>query len=322
MKRNVTLNEVAAAAGVSKTAASKALFGGAATIKVSQKTIAKVRQAAEELNYHPNQTARALNSGKTNLIGLMFGGAYDVCRMELVMHIQRLLMPLGYIGAYVSWNTNDEFETSMRAVLKQKMDGIITAHPIDALPSDIPVVVYAGEHERYDYVKLNKADRIQRSVAYLASLGHREIGLVSVTRQGFEEGMKALSYPVDTDWIVPSDGYFESGEEAARHYLQLPRRPTAIVARNDMVAMALMAEFQKHGVMVPRDVSVIGYNNIMAGGHVTPRLTTFDMQTRASAELLVDTLMARLRNPDAPRKRHEVSLKLVVRDSCAPLARS
>lgn len=319
--KTVTLADVAAAAGVSKTAASMALFGGAKTIKVSQKTIDRIRSAAAELNYVPNRVARSLTSGKTHSIGIMFGGMRDFFHMELAMDIQQLLITHGYIGIFVAWDDDKRFDASLRSIVAQGVDGIITAHDEGKFPENIPLVMFKSEHNRYDYVKLNKQKRIKLSVDYLVSLGHRDIGFVHGAPRQFIETMKTHSLTVNEKWLLPSDGYSESGVIAGKHFSRLTRKPTAIIARNDMVAMALMAELQQNGVMVPNDISVIGYNNIMVAEHVTPRLTTFDVQLRMTAELLVETMIMRLQKPQAPQIKHEVDIKLIVRDSCTQLSR-
>ncbi len=319
MKKTVTLADVATAAGVSKTAASMALFGGAKTIKVSHNTINRIRKAAQELNYIPNRAARTLGSGKTHSIGIMFGGIYDLFHMELAMNIQQRLLRYGYVGISVAWNNEKEFSTCLNSILNHGVDGIITAHPPENFSVDIPLVLFKGEHQYHDYVKLNKQDRIRRSVAYLASLGHKEIGYVSESQQSFFETMEDMSLPANNDWIISSDGYFDSGVEAAHHFLQLSQKPTAIIARNDMVAIAMISAFQKQGIMVPGDISVIGYNNIAMTRYIFPRLTTFDAQLQLSADLLVEVMLDRLKNPETPQIRREIDLKLITGDSCAPL---
>ena len=319
MKKIVTLADVANAAGVSKTAASMALFGGAKTIKVSQKTSDRIRKAAQELNYSPNRAARALGSGKTHSIGIMFGGIYDLFHMELAMNIQQRLLTHGYVGISVAWNTEQEFDACLRSVLSHGVDGIITAHSIDKFSNKLPIVLFKKEHQCYDYVKLNKEDRVKRSVAYLASLGHKKIGYVNDSQQTFIAAMEDMAFPLNRDWIVSSDGYFESGIEVAHHFMQLPKKPTAIIARNDMVAMAMISTFQKQGIMIPRDISIIGYNNITMAQYVAPMLTTFDTQLQLSAKLLVDTMMTRLQRPETPQIKQNIDLKLIIRDSCIPL---
>jgi len=319
MKKTVTLADVANAAGVSKTAASMALFGGAKTIKVSQKTSDRIRKAAQELNYSPNRAARALGSGKTHSIGIMFGGIYDLFHMELAMNIQQRLLTHGYVGISVVWNTDQDFDTCLHSVLNHGVDGIITAHSIDKFSKNIPIVLFKKGHQSYDYVKLNKEDRVKRSVAYLASLGHEKIGCVNDSQQAFLTAMEDMSFTLNPAWIVSSDGYFESGIEAAYHFMQLPRKPTAIIARNDMVAMAMISTFQKQGIMVPRDISIIGYNNITMTQYIAPMLTTFDTRLQLSAKLLVEAMMTRLKKPESPQIKQEIDLKLIIRDSCAPL---
>lgn len=319
MKKNITLAQVAEAAGVSKTAASMALFGGAKSIKVSTATVDRIKEAAKKLNYIPNRAARSLTSGTTHSIGIMFGGVYDLFHMELAMNIQQLLIKKGYVGIFVSWNNNKEFDASLRSILHQGVDGIITAHSIENISQNIPVVLFKGKHDSYDYVELDKHDRIKRSVAYLVSLGHTNIGCVTENQQPFIDTMSSMSLNINNEWLAPSDGYCDSGVEAAHHFMQLHNKPTAILARNDMVAMAMIAELQKQNIMVPHDISIIGYNNIMPSQYITPQLTTFDAQLKLAAELLVEAMMRRLKNPKASQFKRKIDLKLIVRDSCAPI---
>ncbi|OGV45560.1 MAG: hypothetical protein A2017_12145 [Lentisphaerae bacterium GWF2_44_16] len=321
MAQKITLAYIAEKAGVSKSAASQALLGGGGkTTKVSPKTAARIQQVAKKLNYRPNGVARSLSSGKTYSIGIMFGGIHDLYHMELAMNIQQLLLKEGYIGIYTSWSCDEEFDKACNAILRHGIDGIITAHPSGFFPDNIPVVIYKSKHERYDYVMLNSEKRIEDSLSYLISLGHRKIGYADNNRKSFSDAMKKKAFHINPDWIIPCNGFLQSGVKAAQHFMSLSEHPTAIIARNDTVSIAMIAEFQKHGIMIPEDISIISFDNMMISPHVTPPLTTFDCHSQRVAELLVDTMISRLTKIEQPQIRREVKSELLIRNSCAPIS--
>ena len=117
---------------------------------------------------------------------------------------------------------------------------------------------------------------------HLLGLGHRRIGCIvlagdSTSSAARVEGYTALAeagIPVERDCVVESDYGYAAGELAARHFLQLPERPTAVVAHNDLIAIGAMKTFMGAGLKIPGDVSVIGFDDIAAASYVQPSLTT------------------------------------------------
>lgn len=320
MAQKITLAYIAEKAGVSKSAASQALLGGGGkTTKVSPKTAARIQQIAQKLNYRPNGVARSLSSGKTYSIGLLFGG-HDLFYMELSTHIQQFLLKHGYIGIYTSWNSEEEFDKACNAILNHGVDGIITAHHTGIFTENVPVVLYKNRHPHYDYLKLSSEKNIEKALSYLLSLGHQKIGFADDNQKPFFEAMKKFSLSVNPDWVMPCDGYLKSGVALSQYFMCLPERPTALIVRNDMVSIAMIAEFQKHGIMVPRDISILSFGNIILSQYTTPALTTFDSQPREAAEFMVNAMLQRLSNPELPQIAGEITPELLIRASCSPIS--
>jgi LacI family repressor for deo operon, udp, cdd, tsx, nupC, and nupG len=169
----------------------------------------------------------------------------------------------------------------------------------------------------------------ERAVQHLYELGHRRIGHVSGPSRndlpnerlvGFRKAIFDRKLDLRPDWITPGNYTMSSGVEAAEHFLGLSDRPTAIFAGNDEIAIGLIAHLARHGVAVPRDMSIIGFDDIGVASYVEPSLTTMrqprEQIGRLATAALIDIIEGRRKglSPLHLLLRSE----LVVRESTAP----
>lgn len=325
--------DVARAAGVSISTVSHVLNG---TRFVSEETKARVYRAVKELNYRPSSLARALVRQETRMIALVVPDNVNPFFAELARGIEDYGFRAGYNVILCNSDRDASKELAyLDMLISKRVDGVIymgldnrteTLQPL--LEQSIPLVAFDQEHEAIDVVLLNNYEGGYDATRYLIELGHRRIACIGgpdpLTRsglrvRGYEKALSEAGISPEPALILSGDWSFRSGQEAARQFFELPVPPTAIFACNDTMAIGAMSFLQQKGLVVPRDVSVIGFDNITLSTFCTPRLTTLGTLSadvgRRLCQLLLDRINGQL--PPEPQ-RHLVTGSLIIRDSVAP----
>ncbi|WP_412563594.1 LacI family DNA-binding transcriptional regulator [Thalassobius sp. MITS945101] len=325
----VTSTEVARRAGVSQSAVSRVFTPGASASKA---TIAKVRKAAEELGYRPNNLARAMVSGKSRIIGLVVAYLENQFYPIVLEKLSNALQEQGYhILIFTAPNSSDGVESVIQDLMDYQVDGIVAASV--SLSSDlaeratqagIPVVLFNRGQDHSPFVEVT-SDNIAggRQVAeFLVAGGHQRIAHISgwqgsstgrERRQGFGEGLAASGVaPVAT-----LDGMYsrEVAMECADRLLK-EQDPDAIFVGNDHMAFAVIDHLRKQGVEVGREVSVVGYDDVPMAAWGAYDLTTIRQPVNRMVEATVSALMAHIDNPNTAAPRREtIDGPLIVRGS-------
>ncbi len=320
----VTMKDIAKVAKVDPSAIS-AVLHGSRTIRVSEKKRAEILALAESMGYRPNLIARGLITKKSYTVGLLFFSIKDRFYASLMAELQVQLQKLGYAGIYASWDSGESVKNAYDVVLSHKVDGIITCHNDPALlPSQTPTVIFEMLHEQYDSVSLNHEKAAMDSMNYLRSLGHKKIGYVGrfsdPVYSTYLRLMQEWGLEIKAQWSTESTGFMGDALNAAENLLKSNDRPTALLARNDVVAMAILNAARKQGLSVPEELSVIGIDNIEDSAYCYPALTTNGVDMKFLAEKLLTALFNRINNPDIPQQTLRLDTELVVRESCAELS--
>ncbi|OGV56524.1 MAG: hypothetical protein A2X49_06500 [Lentisphaerae bacterium GWF2_52_8] len=272
------------------------------------------------MNYQPNTAARALRYGKNFSIGILFASLRDRIYAELMGCLQRSLAARGYTCIFAFWENETEMEQAYRVVQQHGVDGIITCdYRPEWLNGNTPVVAY-GKYDSIDSIYINYESAWEEAANYLRGLGHRRIGYIGLLNRDrhkvYMAIIKKLGLAHDPSWVFAGDGYPESGVAGMRQLMKLKKGPTAILCHNDSVAMAAMATAMQNGFNVAKDFSFIGFDNILEAAHCYPALTTFDTHLAAKSELMVDTVLKRIENPDTEQVAVSLKPKFIIRDSC------
>ncbi len=340
MKKSITIYDIAREAGVSPATVSRILTG---TTAVSEEKRERVRQLIEKYHYRPNALARALTENRTHLISMVVAHTGNSYYNSLFAACENEAFPRGYVTMLTNTHSRPEFEASVLTRLPElRPDAVILCGgQVDLFEPDpqfqkilshlreITRVVVGSRSPMPGIpgIAVDHRASMDLGIRYLWGLGHREIGFVYTgvpyygTRERldqFEKTMTALSLPIRPEWLIPVPDYdIASGIKGVEALLRLPKLPTALLGMNDMVTAGLLQGLLSHGLQVPKDLSLLGFDDTFVTGITTPRLTSVGYDYKAFAKLLVDAALYDGPVGDLPREQR-VPVRLRERDSCAP----
>jgi LacI family transcriptional regulator len=287
-RKRATIREVAEATNLSPAAVSYALRG----LQVSEDTIQRVRKAADELGYEADPIARALASGRTSMVGLLCGSLEDLWQQGLAAGIGRELLTKDRYALIVDAAGDPERELAMARQLRdQRVDGIIVS-PLDPsaplwaeLSTSVPIVAIgdslngargAGE------VLFDNRLGVTLALEHLAACGHRRIAVLTPTQASTPDRPAEVHVNAEAERlhldvsVVTSPHDLAGATEVARDVLRGDARPTAMFCFSDSIAYGAYAAARDLGLLIPQDVSVVGYDDHPVSGLLSPALTTVD----------------------------------------------
>lgn len=342
--RRPTQNDVARLAGVSRGTVSFVVNGLAdGKVAISPETQAKVWEAVEQLGYVPNAGAQALRSGTTRTIGLIIHDLRNPHFWETADGVEQEVRAAGYRLLLSSMDLNAAYgEDSFKDLSGRRIDALIlmgglidqsdAAREILArcLQRQLPIVEIndrlAAEHQ-IDSVVSDYHVVMAEMMEYLLALGHRRIGLIfgvglpklAIDRlDAYQQSLQAAGLPADPALIVQCGPEMEDGYRATLQLLARAERPTAIVAINDILAMSALRAAADCGLQIPDDLSVAGFDDVLAARFLVPRLTTATKDGVRLGREAVRLALERLSNPEKPREIVRLPAKLIVRESTGP----
>jgi LacI family transcriptional regulator len=337
MPAPVTLRDVARLAGVHPGTVSRAL-NPATEALVNDDTVRRVREAATELGYRPNPMARGLKTNRTYTIGVLIPDIQNPLFPPIIRGIDDVLGPAGYTPLIANTDNDPERErTDVDAMRARQVDGFITAtarrdHELldEVARSTAPVVLVNRRVEDGLLPSATPDDRRGSRLAteHLLALGHRRIAHLAGPpelstglgrREGYADAMRAAGLDVEPGLVRAGRMFTEpEGARLCAELLDAGETFTAIVAANDLMALGCYDVFAARGLDCPRDISVVGFNDMPFADRFRPPLTTIRIPHYeigvAAAELLLDLL----RDPETPPREVVLPAEVVVRGSTAP----
>ena len=326
----VTSREVAAAAGVHQSTVSRALRGDS---RISQATREQVEQAAQQLGYVPNSSARSLRLQRTGILGVMVPSIDNAYYPQLLSDINRELAAAGYSMVLIVDPPHRRSDVSrLGSLLDASLDGLLILSA--TLDSDMPAVLHArgvpivlGVRSvpglDVDIMEPDNFSAGRAAAQHLLDLGHSEVAaamgpeITSTTKHRLLGVQSVLADTLLPERILHGAYSHEAGYAACNRLLRGVDAPTAIIAGNDVIAIGIMDAARQLGVVIPEELSVIGFDNIQMASWHSFRLTTVDMGTVAIAEQSARRLVERIQHADDP-KRHELfPTSLTVRGTTA-----
>jgi LacI family transcriptional regulator, repressor for deo operon, udp, cdd, tsx, nupC, and nupG len=328
--RAVTIYDVARAAGVAPSTVSRAFSRPG---RVNSATAERIREVADELGYRTNVMARALSTARTRMLAVAVPDVANPFFAEVIRGAQVAAAEAGHTILLADTQESERLEREALERLLPSVDGVLLAgtrmsdSTIRVVAKQKPVVVLNRAVVDVPCVVVDNARGVQLAVEHLTELGHRSITYVAGPEASWADGIRwrsLLEATADRDVRVrrvgPHTPDVAGGMRAAE---DLGTRPTsAVLAYNDQVAIGLVRGLAARGVRVPRDVSVVGFDNIAAADLVTPGLTTVAAPIRREGEAATRHLL-RLIGGEKERVGPPAVLpvRLVVRDSTAQRSR-
>jgi DNA-binding LacI/PurR family transcriptional regulator len=325
-----TIRSVAERAGVSKSLVSLVLQGSA---RVSPGKRQAVLDAIQELGYRPNAAARSLSEQRTRTVGVLLNDMRNPWFVELLDGLNSLLHANGLHMLLADARLNQRTgEGLTRTFLELRVDGIVAVgtlpepSAITEAARQIPTVVAAAREPALPHIDIvaNDDERGARlATEHLIGMGHRHIahitghGLVGeLRRRSFEATMREHGL-ADSMVVEPSDTTEEGGYRATIRLLSRPTRPTAIFAFNDIACVGALSAAGELGLEVPRDLSLVGYDNTYLSRIRHLWLNTVDNASHEVGRRAAKCLLDRMEQPGRPGAMQLVAPTLEIRGSTA-----
>ena len=330
MAEKASAHDVAALAGVSRSAVSRVFTPGAS---VSRKMADKVRKAAEKLGYRPNVLARSLITGRSRIIGLVVAYLENQFYPEALEKLSNALQQRGYhVLVFMASQKAGNIDQVLDEILDYQVDGVIAASV--ALSSDlatrcrahgVPVVLFnrSQDIEGVASVTSDNFGGGAEIARFLAAGGHKRIGYIagwegaSTQRDreaGFRKGLKDAGLSLHDREV--GDFHVERTRAAAKAMFKGKGRPDAVFVANDHMAIAVMDVLRHEmGLSVPGDVSVVGYDDVPPAAWPSYSLTTVRQRANLMVERTVDVLLAQLDQEGAAIGPNVIPGPLIVRSS-------
>lgn len=336
---SITIKDIAQKAGVSHSTVSRALHGNSL---ITEETRERIQETALELGYLPSTAARSLKTNRSQAMGVIVSNIDDPYFSEILQGIEEVAQGNNY-SLFISASQHDpeREQTIIKVMRQQRVDGVIICSTTFSSEQNqqfskygIPIVVVNNQSaEDYRYsIYHDDVDGSRQLTRHLIELGHRKIAYLGNSHSGrttldrlagFRQEMESAGLPVPDNYIHESPGSEpEKGNRAADHFLGLTDHPTALVCFNDMLAIGILKSLQQHGIQVPEDLSITGFDNIVFSNYTYPSLTTFDQPKRfigqKAAELILNLLNSTSKANVPEQKIQVLKGKLLVRESTAP----
>ena len=332
---SVTLKDIAERVGKSVPTVSRAL---ADFDDISPKTRREVQRVAREMGYEPNITARNLQKQRTDTIALILPVANklrfsDPFFSEFLSGIVEQTTQHGFNLNISTDASGDVRETYLKYIRSHRVDGLIVIRTqrhdqrIELLREyNVPFVAFGRIEGNNDFhlVDDDDADGILQVVDHLAALGHTRLACISEPTNftktynrvlGFRQGLEAHNLAYDPELIIESNFRQRSGQLATRQLLDGPDPPSAIVACNDLLALGAMGEAQGRGLVVGRDISITGFDDIVLAEYANPPLTTVHQSAQQLGTLVTKMLLKLINKEWIDEKQIILKPSLIVRQS-------
>jgi LacI family transcriptional regulator len=326
----VTIKAVAQHVGLTPGTVSAVLNDSPAAQVIPEQTKIRVHAAAKELNYRPNFFARTLRSKRTYTIGVIAEEIGDSYGSLVISGIEQYLTEMGYAFITVVHRHDQQLLSQYsQLLLGRGVEGVITIDTTfyESLP--LPMVAVAG-HKKVKGVTNIVLDHVQAATLvlnHLADLGHERIAFMkgnpissdskvrwkATSDVAHEIGVKIdreLTVEIDINDPTPQLGY-----PFARQLLARNKPFTALVAYNDISAIGAIRALREHGLRVPQDVSVIGFDDIPSAAFNTPTLSTVRQPLARMGQIAAQILLQRIAGKDNDPPEIAIEPELVVRES-------
>lgn len=334
----VTIRDVAALAGVSPSTVSRTCKDHPS---ISRETKEKVRRAMAELGYEPNIQPNTSEGQASQIISVILPpSSRDVYEnsfyLETIRGISQFCNGRGYVSTVVTGQDEEEILGAVRTLAKdERMGGFIVLYSrqddaiIDYLYNEGLLYVLVGKAKQFVnqtiYIDNDNFLAGQEAAEYLYGLGHRRIAYLgsedsmyfsAERRAGYQMALRGHGLPLDPDYCLEMSGLSLEGNEDLEALLDRADRPTAVVASDDILAVALERVCTRKGLSVPDDLSIVSFNNSLFARITSPQLTSIDVNSHQLGIEAASQLINHVENPNLLATKILVPHMLIERESC------
>ena len=330
---NITINDVAKHAGVSKATVSRVLNNHA---YVTDDVRARVQAAMDALGYHPSRAARRLRANSSDILGLIIPDIQNPLFQSLVRGVED--------AAYaqqmnvVLCNTDDipdKQQVYLRLMQAEQVAGLIVVptHPNDSAvlkpvqAAGLPIILLDREVKNFeaDTVMVDNVRGSTIAIKHLIDLGYQRIAIIAGTQylspgrdrlRGAYDAFHEANTPVDETLVKVGNFKIESGYDLTCELMSLSNPPDAIFVSNNLMTLGALRALHELGVRIPEDVALVGFDDMPWAGDLNPPLTAVAQPGYELGQQAIQLLLKRLEEPDAPFYKVILQPRLIVRQSC------
>ncbi len=332
-KRRLTIKDVARHANTSVSTVSLVIRGSSL---VKGSTREKVQIAIDEIGYVYNKNAAALRGPVSGFIGVIINNLLNPFFSELTVSLGEALEKKNLFPVLI--NTSESIERQERAIKSLYQHGISALLICPALGSDesnssslfkldIPTIVMSRPLKNWKgyYLGADNMAGTEDAVRYLMNLGHKHIAFIGGKKANLSKIAKLRGYlnvlqerdlEINPEYQIETPPLLTGGDKAVETLLKMKYPPTAALCFNDSVAMGVISSLNRRGLQVPRDFSVVGFDDIQSGQFFSPRLSTVAVNIWEMGQLAADYLLSIQNNTQSVEKTKILPTELIIRDSC------
>jgi transcriptional regulator, LacI family len=322
------IREVARIAGVSVATVSRALSHPE---KVSESSKLRVKNAIEQVNYRPNMLARNFRSARSYSLVVLVPDISNPFFAQVIRSIELQAQKKGYsVLLGDTQDSNVREQEYIRLVETRLSDGIIQLRPMsdhfhETNTFNFPYLhLCATESSPGPCIRVDNVAGFEHMIDYLISLGHRRIGLITGLKgnphtidrfKGYKQALEKAGIAFDDNLVAEGEYVIWSGVNAAAELCKLHNRPTAIACMNDEMAIGAIQAVKTHGLRVPEDISITGFDDISYARYCDPPLTTIAQPSMDMGTIAVDMLLRMIDGESLSDDKHVLPYDFIVRKS-------
>ncbi|MBM7646633.1 LacI family transcriptional regulator [Scopulibacillus daqui] len=329
-----TIYDVAEKAGVSIATVSKVINN---TGKISDKTKQKVLKIMEEINYQPSVVASALTGKQTNTIGFLIPDIANPFHAEMARSVEDRGHELGFSVVMCNTDGNLDKEAQYLEWLQRKrVDGIILGSAAqnnaiikELIKQEIPAALIATDMPSLSVNAVLVDDFLggYQAISHLTSLGHTDIAFLAGNLnnvmekerlRGYKQALQEAGAAFDRKNLLTNNFSFDDAKRSMKKLIESGRRPTAVFAFNDLLAIGAIHGAKEAGLKIPDDLSVIGFDNTLLAAVNDPPLTTIAQPIQDMGRTVTDLLVKEIKGGNTVKQRVVLLPELVVRQTTIP----
>ena len=328
---SVTIKDVAKEAGVSVATVSRVLNG---SCNVSDESAQRVNEAVERLKYSPNFLGRNLRKRETNVILVIMPTSEHSLYSKIIMGMQKYAEKIGYdIISAVTGSASTVEARQMTMLFNRTVDGVVLlgtqydAEELNKLAQnyDIALCCEGVEGANVLTVAVDDEQAAYDAVTALIRKGHKRIGFVGIDNKtaisaiarenGYKRALAEHGIAEDSGLIYREDYEYDCGGRAAEYFAGLEKKPSAIFAVSDLLAISVINRLHEMGIEAGKDIGVIGFDNITMCEMMRPKISTVEQPCEKMGELVITKLIENIHSEHKDNKYYTVKHSVILRES-------